>query len=75
MKEVLCERPSVETGVGLLRQENKFKDIKLTPPVDLDYFMGRVRSNAYVYLRDMCGEQYRDKQMFQMMNESLIEIQ
>jgi site-specific DNA-cytosine methylase len=24
MKEVLCERPSVETGVGLLRQENKF---------------------------------------------------
>jgi len=56
-------------------QENKFKDIKLTPPVDLDYFMGRVRSNAYVYLRDMCGEQYRDKQMFQMMNESLIEIQ
>jgi DNA (cytosine-5)-methyltransferase 1 len=24
MKEVLCERPSVETGVGMLRQENKF---------------------------------------------------
>ena len=29
MKEVLCERPSVETGVGLLRQENKFKDISI----------------------------------------------
>ena len=24
MKEVLCERPSVETGVGMFRQENKF---------------------------------------------------
>jgi site-specific DNA-methyltransferase (adenine-specific) len=27
MKEVLCERPSVERGVGMLRQGNKFKPL------------------------------------------------
>lgn len=50
---------------------NKFKSLKLTPPVDLNYFNQRIRSNAYLLIRDMAGEQFVDPKMFQQINESL----
>lgn len=54
--------------------QSKFKMLKLTPPVDLNYFNKTLRSNFYIYCRDLCGENFRDKKMFQQINESLVEI-
>ena len=70
---------SIKTSfLAKLRQygnQSKFKTIKLTPPVDLNYFNKTLRTNCYVYCRDMCGEQFRDKNMFQVMNESLVIVE
>lgn len=53
---------------------NKFKELRLTPPIDLNYFNSRLRTNSMIFCRDMCGEQFRDDKMFQRINESLIEV-
>jgi hypothetical protein len=56
--------------------DNKFKQVRLTPPIDLNYFNNaRPRSGAYFYIRDMAGEQFRDKNMFQQINESLVLVE
>jgi len=56
--------------------DNKFKHVRLTPPIDLTYFNNaRPRSGAYFYVRDMAGETFRDEKMFQAINESLVEME
>jgi len=70
---------SIKTSfLAKLRQygnQSKFKTIKLTPPVDLNYFNKTLRTNVIIYARDMCGEQFRDKNMFQVINESIVEME
>lgn len=53
--------------------ENKFKTIRLTPPVDLNYFNNiRLKSGTYIFMRDMAGEFVVNNKLFTKINENFV---
>lgn len=40
------------------------KSFKLTPPINLNDFVGRITSNAIIIFRDIAGELYMNKNLY-----------
>jgi len=38
--------------------------LKLTPPIDLDYFRGNIKDGSVVFVRDISGDMFADESMY-----------
>ena len=46
----------------------KIKSFKITPPIVLDDFMGKISSNSVILRLDICGERFSNTNLYESVN-------
>lgn len=49
-------------------------NLRLTPPIELDMFRGKIQNNSIIFIRDVSGEQFIDKGMYENKVQNVYDI-